>query len=187
MELRHVWSRWCIYRIPKSRRKEFEIGRTLWIPEWLKSEWMVYQQRSTNIRIGSITIIALPSFLLSEEHCIQGSRGKVLNNPLLWYDFMLKTMFLIWFHVENNVFNMISCWKQCFDMILCWKYCFHDFSFSHIDSPGGLFSRQRLEGEEEEGDNNTVEMIHDHLYLIVMKWNKTEDFLKKKQHKNGKK
>ena len=174
----------------------------------MKSQWIVHQQRSTNIRIGSITIIALPSFLLSEEHCIQGSRGKVLNNPLLWYDFMLKTMFLIWFHVENNVFNMISCWKQCFwydfmlktmffymiscwkqcfDMILCWKYCFHDFSFSHIDSPGGFFSRQRLEGEEEEGDNNTVEMIHDHLYLIVMKWNKTEDFLKKKQHKNGKK
>ena len=93
-----------IHLIPKSRRKEFDIGRTLWIPEWLKSEWMVHQQRSTNIRIGSITIITSPCFLLSEEHCIQGSRGKVLNNPLLCYDFMMKTMFLIWFHVENNVF-----------------------------------------------------------------------------------
>ena len=111
--------------------------------------------------------IASPCFLLSEEHCIQGSRGKVLNNPLLCYDFMMKTMFLIWFHVENNVFDMTSCWKQCF----------HDFSFSYIDSPGGFFSRQRLDGEEEEGDDNTVEMNHDHLHLIVMKWNKTEDFL----------
>ena len=160
MELRHVWSRWCIYRIPKNRRKEFDIGRTLWISEWLKSQWIVHQQRLANIRIGSITIITSPCFLLSEEHCIQGSRGKVLNNPLLCYDFMMKTMFLIWFHVENNVFDMTSCWKQCF----------HDFSFSYIDSPGGFFSRQRLDGEEEEGDDNTVEMNHDHLHLIVMKW-----------------
>ena len=132
MELRHVWSRWCIYRIPKNRRKEFDIGRTLWIPEWLKSEWMVHQQRSTNIRIGSITIITSPCFLLSEEHCIQGSRGKVLNNPLLWYDFMLKTMFLIWFHVENNVFNMISCWKQCFWYDFMLKTMF--FIWFHVEN-----------------------------------------------------
>ena len=67
-------------------------------------------------------------------------------------------MFLIWFYVENNVL-MTSVLGI------------------YIDSPGGFFSRQRLEGEEEEGDDDTVEMNHDHLHLIVMKWNKTEDFL----------
>ena len=84
--------------MPKSRRKELEIGSSLGVSEsstllvslsissaFLEFEactLFLFRLRSKYISLLIILkyVLCLPCFLLSGEHCMQGRRGKVLKS-----------------------------------------------------------------------------------------------------------